>query len=69
MPPKEIRWKLVELAHAAHQADGAMYATVKQIWTWSGMKTELKNFYESCGKCQDNRKSREKTPKVKNTEI
>ena len=32
IPPKEIRWKLVELAHSAHQADGAMYATVKQLW-------------------------------------
>ena len=69
IPPREIHWKLIELAHAAHQATESMYATVRQLWSWTGLKTELKNYYESCGKCEEYRKGRQKTPKVENTEV
>ena len=68
VPPKEARGEIIKFLHMAHQGGISMYRTARQLYYWDGMKSQIKNYYESCGTCKLNKKSKCPTKKVQNTE-
>ena len=56
--PKSMRTEMTRVLHLSHQADIAMLNQAKQKIFWAGMRRDLKNTYDDCQTCQENKTSK-----------
>ena len=56
--PKSMRTEMTRVLHLSHQADIAMLNQAKQKIFWPGMRRDLKNTYDDCQTCQENKTSK-----------
>ena len=53
-----MRTEMTRVLHLSHQADIAMLNQAKQKIFWPGMRRDLKNTYDDCQTCQENKTSK-----------
>ncbi len=51
MAPKGLIKKIIKIAHTAHFGTEKTYETIKQHFYWYGMRADIKNFCQTCTKC------------------
>ena len=56
--PMSMRQEMARTLHLSHQADTAMVNQAKQKIFWPNMRKDLKNTYEECQKCQEDKTSK-----------
>ena len=55
------RDKILKELHRSHSVNLKTYTTAIQLYYWPGMKNSIKQMIESCGSCQRDRPSKQRT--------
>jgi hypothetical protein len=56
--PKSLRAEMLRILHLTHSCDTAMLLQSKSRIFWPGMRRDLKQEYDNCAECQENKMSK-----------
>ena len=59
--PKGAQDEILKELHRSHSGILKTYTTATQLYYWPGMKNSIKQMIESCGSCQRDRPSKQRT--------
>ena len=56
--PKALRSEMLRILHLTHSCNTAMHQQTKSRIFWPNMRRDLKQEYDNCSKCQENKMSK-----------